>query len=241
MSFHTPDSWQAPIDEMWAPYGKDGAALAAQIEALAQAQHDALIGQRLAPYMAGTDVLLETGYTSGIISQPHRPSFSDIAAMSASDRAAYEATVLPALDQLAAATQAAFSAVDKLGIAHDDPWYSEVHDGMAVDADRVRFIGDLYRAAATSADGGATDAVASLLADADAALTDATKVVAHRHAHLHDPDPSRILDEGSNATVYQYGYLNEADTLCYWNRERGLFNQQILGSSDIPPGCVLGF
>jgi hypothetical protein len=237
-SYAAPDRWQAPIDEMFAPYGKDGAALAAQIEALAEAQHDALIGQRLAPYMAGTDVLLETGFQSGIISQPHRPSFADIAAMSAGDRATWEATVLPALDQLAAATEATFTAVDGLGIAHDDPWYSEVHDGLAVDVDRVRFIAALYRAAALSADGGAID---SLLATADAALADAKRVVAHRHAHLHDPTPSRLLVEDTNETVYHYGYLNEADTLCYWNRERGLFDQDIQGKSAIPPGCVLGF
>ena len=238
MTYRTPDRWQAPIDEMFAPYGKDGAALAAQIEALAVAQHDALIGQRLAPYMAGTDVLLETGVQSGIISQPPRPSFADVAAMSAADRASYEAAVLAPLDQLAATTDAAFAAVDAIGIAHDDPWYAEVRDGFAIDADRVRFIDALYRAAAVNADG---DPIDALLAGADAALADARRIVARRHAHLHDPTPSRILVEDTNATVYHYGYLNEADTLCYWERERGLFDQQILGSSTVPPGCVLGF
>ena len=241
MSYHTPDRWQDVIDAMFAPYGKDGAALAAQIEALAQAQHDGLIGQRLASYVAGTDALLEAGYDSGIISEPHRPSFTEIAAMSAADRAAYEATVLPALDQLAAATDAAYKAVDALGIAHDETWYSEVHDGMAVDGDRVRFIAALYRAAAMSADGGDAGTIDGLLATADAALADARKVVAHRDAHLHDPTPSRILDEGTNSTVYQYGYLNTADTLCYWERERGLFDQQLRGSSTVPPGCIFGF
>lgn len=237
MTYDAPASWQAPIDEMFAPYGAKGAALAAQIEALAVAQHDALIGKRLAPYMAGTDFLIESAYPK-VVSQPHRPSFADVAAMSASDRATYESTVLPALDQLAADTQSAFQAVDALSIAHDDPWYAEVRDGMAVDADRVRFIAALYRAAAVHADGGAVDA---LIATADAALADARHVVAGRHAHLHDPTPARLLVEDSNATIYQYGYLNEADTLCYWVRERGLFDQQILGGSTTPPGCVLGF
>ena len=235
--YQAPATWHAPLDEMFAPYGADGAALSAQIAALATAQHDALIGQRLAPYMAGNDFLLDGAYPN-IISQPHRPSFADVAAMSAADRATFEATVLPALDQLAAATDAAFGAVDRLHIAHDDPWYSEVHDGVAVDADRVRFIAALYRAAATYADGGAVD---TLLATADAALADARKVVAHRHAHLHDPDPSRLLGETSNITIYKYGYLYYADTMCYWERERGQFDQELLGSATTPPGCVLGF
>jgi len=109
---------------------------------------------------------------------------------------------------------------------------------VAVDADRVRFIAALYRAAATYADGGAVD---TLLATADAALADARKVVAHRHAHLHDPDPSRLLGETSNITIYKYGYLYYADTMCYWERERGQFDQELLGSATTPPGCVLGF
>jgi len=105
----------------------------------------------------------------------------------------------------------------------------------------VRFIAALYRAAALSADGADGGAVDPLLASADAALADARKVVAHRHAHLHDPTPSRLLPEETNSTLYQYGYLNEADTLCYWVRERGLFEQQIRGGSTVPPGCILGF
>lgn len=238
MTYQAPDTWHAPIDQMFAPYGAAGAALSAQIANLATVQHDALIGKRLAPYLAGNDFLLDSGYASGIVSQPHRPSFADIAAMSAADRADYEATVLPALDQFAADTQAAYSAIDAIGIAHDDRWYSEVHDGVAVDADRTRFIAALYRAAATSADGGAID---DLLATADAALADARKVIAHRHAHLHDPTPSRLLVEEDNATIYKYGYLNEADTLCYWVRERQQLDQQLLGGTATPPGCAIGF
>ena len=103
---------------------------------------------------------------------------------------------------------------------------------------RARFIAALYRAAVVHADGGAVD---DLFAQADAAMADATRVVAHRHARLHDPSPARLLQEGDNATVYKYGYLNEADTLCYWVRERALARQQLLGSSDAAPGCALGF
>ncbi len=238
-TFQTPATWQAPIDEMLAPYGANGAALAQQIEALAMTQHAALIGHRLAPYMAGWDVLLDTGYTSGIVSQPHRPSFSDVAAMTASDRASYEATVLDPLDQLADDTAAIFQAVDAIPFARDERWYREMHDGFAVDADRTRFIASLYRAAAVQSDG--SGPIDTLLAAADAAFADAQKVIAGRHAHLHDPSPQRLLIEEDNDTIYKYGYLNEADTLCYWMRERAEFNQELLGASDLPPGCILGF
>ncbi|HEY2745836.1 MAG TPA: hypothetical protein VGL86_14470 [Polyangia bacterium] len=238
-TFQTPATWQAPIDEMLAPYGENGVALAQQIEALAMVQHAALIGHRLAPYMAGNDFLLDSGYASGIVSQPHRPQFSDVAAMSAADRASYEATVLDPLDQLADDTAAIFQAVDAIPFARDERWYREMHDGFAVDADRTRFIASLYRAAAVQADG--SGPIDALLAAADAALADAKTIVAGRHAHLHDPSPQRLLIEEDNDTVYKYGYLNEADTLCYWIREREEFDAQLLDGSDQPPGCAIGF
>lgn len=237
-TFARPERWQAPIEEMFAPYGDEGAALAARIAALATLQHDALIGRRLAPYLASTDILIETGYASGIVSQPRRPSFDEVAAMSPADRAAFVAQVLDPLDQLAAGTDAIARAVAGIGLSGRDPFSAEVRDGVAVDAARARFIAALYRAVAAHADGGAADA---LLATADAALDEAGRVVARRHAHLHDPEPSRLLDDGDNATVYHYGYLQEADTLCYWRRERAQARQLILGAADPVPGCVLGF
>jgi hypothetical protein len=236
-TFEASDSWQAPVEAMLAPLGQKGAALAAQIEQLATVQHHALIEQRLASYMAGTDFLIEGAYPQ-IISQPHRPSVAEIAALSPADRAAYEANVLAPLDQLASDTDAVAKAVTALG-GTDDPWIAEIRDGAAVDAARVKFIAALYRALTTQLDGGTPDAQ---LAAADAALADAKTIVARRHAHLHDPDPKRILESDSNnATIYKYGYLSEADTLCYWNRERIQARTQILGETDTPPGCVIGF
>lgn len=79
------------------------------------------------------------------------------------------------------------------------------------------------------------------LTTAETALADGQRVVASRHAHLHDPDPSRLLLENGNATIYAYGYLNEADSLCYWERERAQVRQLVLGSGDTIPGCALGF
>ena len=43
----------------------------------------------------------------------------------------------------------------------------------------------------------------------------------------------------ANQTEYQYGYLYEADTLCYWLRERVQVNNLLTGAGDEVPGCVL--
>jgi hypothetical protein len=237
MSFQRPDHWSGVVEDMFAPKGAAGAALAAQVEALGQLQHDALIGQRLAPYLAGDDFLLDSGYTAGIISQPHRPSFADVAALSAADRTTFTSQVLDPLDQFAAATATIAAAVGKIELG-GDPWFDEIRDGVTVDSARLRFVAALYRAVVTRANG---EDVTPLLSAAEAALAGARRTIAHRHAHLHDPDPARILVEGENATVYKYGYLEEADTLCYWERERGQARQQLLGTTESIPGCVLGF
>jgi hypothetical protein len=239
MSYQTPDHWSQPIEEMLAPYGTKGAALAAAIAQLAMIQHDALIGQRLAPYLEGVDFLIDTGWSTGIVSQPQRPAFSAVAAMTPDARAAFVASVLDPLDQLAAATDGVASNVSAIGLDGGDPWLSEITDGIAVDAARIHFVAALYHAAVAYADGKATDA---LLAAADAALARGQQIVARRHGHLHDPEPSRLVAaDSSNVTIYHYGYLYEADILCYWVRERAQARQLILGSNDAIPGCAIGF
>ena len=125
-----------------------------------------------------------------------------------------------------------------IGISSDDPWFSEVRDGVVIDAERVRFIVSLYRAVVAHGDG---MPVSGLFATAEAALADAENVVAHRRAHLHDPNPTRLLVDEDNSTVYKYGYLKEADTLCYWQRELAQTRHTVLGSDDSIPGCVLGY
>ncbi len=238
MGYTLPSRWQAPLEEMFAPYGVKGANLASLINSLAGTQHDALLLHKLAPYIAGDDFLLDTGAMTGIISQPRRLSFSDVAALSASDRANFVSTVLDPLDQLAADIADVAQRLDAIGIARDDPFYGEIRDGVEVDLARARYIAALYHAAVAGAQGQPT---AGALADADTALADATATVKQRHAHLHDPTPSRLLADEDNATIYKYGYLNEADTLCYWQRERAQIRQQVLGTNEMIPGCVLGF
>src|SRR5262249_35499560 len=115
-------------------------------------------------------------------------------------------------------------------------WLSEVRDGMAVDAARARFAAAAYRAAVAFADGG--DATADL-AEVDAALEAGRAVIAHRHAHLHAPDAAPLLTRHRNSTLYSFGYLYNADKLCYWNRERGQLRNRVLHETNPDPGCAL--
>lgn len=208
----------------------DAPALASSVVALMDAQHDALIGQRLAPYIAGRDTYIDLGGQAGIISQPDRPGFDVVAAYDATARAAFVAGVL---DPLGAYATTVKGLADAVGAEVDatDPDQAEVADGFQIDAARAAYIHALYAAAVAKGEGG--DPAASLAA-ADAALADAHAVVARRHALV----PARDTAFAGNATIYPFGYLGQADTLCYWERERVQIHNVTDGKDDTIPACI---
>jgi len=208
--------------QMYEPWGADGAALSEQIVALTELQHQYLLEGRLAGYLAGRDSVMDMGYAMGIISQPQRVTVEELAEMGADDRAAFEAAVVTPLGELAAAV--------------DDPWFDEVADGVRIDALRTDFAHAIYAATLDFADTGSDG---GWLALADTAHADAREVVDRRHAALHDPEPDRLIEHGSNPTMYQYGYLTRSDELCFWLKERTEAANLIEGTDEQVPGCAL--
>ena len=103
-------------------------------------------------------------------------------------------------------------------------------------AARVRYIHALYAAtlayAASGNDGG-------FLAAAETSLATGKEIVARRRKQLWDPDPKTILRNTPNPTFYQYGYLREGDSLCFWERERAQARNAVLQAGQAVPGCVL--
>jgi hypothetical protein len=234
MSHTLPSAWGDEYTEMFAPWGAAGQTLSQKIIALGEAQHDSLMGQRLAAYLAGRDDVIDVGATHGTVSQPARPAFGDVIAMSSADRQTFAMNVVAPLDALAKTTAQLASDVAALGLG-DDPWVSEIIDGMQVDADRTAFAHAVWAAAVSLGDG---QGDGGHLAEADAALADAKNVVAHRHAHLHDSSAARLTQRVDNSTLYKYGYLFEADTLCYWQRERTQIGNAAQGTSATVPPCI---
>ena len=72
----------------------------------------------------------------------------------------------------------------------------------------------------------------------DAALADARGIVARRHADLHFVDPARLVGPDRNRTIYPFGYLAQADTLCYWEREVVELDQVLTGATTAVPSCI---
>ena len=232
-SYEHPAAYRDLFDEMFAPYGNDGERLSDAVVQLADLQHHALIEQRLAAYLAGREAVIDVGRNLGIVSQPDRPQFDEVAAYSPTEAAGFE-QVLADLDALATGTRAIL--VDVQGLEMDAEFADEIVDGIEVDALRTEFARDVFTAALEQGRGG--DA-ASALASAETTLDAARTVVERRHAALWDPDGARLIaPDRDNATIYDFGYLARADELCFWERELVQVRNLVDGSSLSVPPCT---
>jgi len=201
--------------------------LADAVVGLAEAQHTALIEERLTPWLAGRDVVIDTGDQLGILSQPDRPSYEELLAMDVGSRGVVREEVVGGLGRYAAAVQA-------LSPPRTDAWAEEVADGIDIDLLRAQFAAALVAATLDAADG---QEFTTELAAADAALHEAGLVVEGRA--FHDPDGDRWVDPSwNNPTIYDYGYLREAGELCFWHRERAQARNLLLGEENEVPPCI---
>jgi hypothetical protein len=60
-----------------------------------------------------------------------------------------------------------------------------------------------------------------------------------RHADLHDDHDRILVDSTTNRTFYQYGYLYNADTVCFWDRELTQVETLLGSATKAPRGCLL--
>lgn len=231
-SFAHPTSYRALLDQM---FGPEHAALAGPVEELAEAQHQALIVDRLAAYFAGRDALIDAGARAGIIAAPDRIDVDDVAGLSVADRDAFATAVVDKLGAFASQLATIESHAPAAGSG--DRWVAEVVDGLIVDRARAQFVHACYRAALAAARGDSAGGEAALTA-ADAAYAEARTAVTRRHGDRHDTDP-RLTVPGSNRSIYQYGYLRFAEDLCFWDRERTMARNAVRGTTLTPPGCFL--
>jgi hypothetical protein len=209
-----------------------GSAAGVFVAHLAEDQHTALMDDQLAAYIASRDAAIDLGRAGDIISQPDRITFDDLVA--SGDTVGFTQTVLQPLASYSAALDARTTELDGLALP-DSRWASELRDGLAVDRLRAQFIAAAYQAVVDHLNGG--DAQADF-DRAQSLIDQAQIVVTHRGADLHDTHGRRLLDRGPNQTYYQYGYLRNADILCFWNRELLQVGAILGNTTEIPPNCL---
>ena len=166
--------------------------------------------------------------------RPDRPEFSELLAATPAAREDFRTRVLAKLkvhaDELTAL------ALEAEALPSDDPVMAELKDGLQVTAARVRFIHALYAATLSYADTGSDG---GFITAAETELATGKVIVARRRRGLWDPDPKTILRDTPNPTFYQYGYLREGDSLCFWERERAQARNAVLQAGQSVPGCIL--
>ncbi len=234
MNYTRPAKWIDAVADIYGGWGTVGAKATTLVERLGEAQHRALILERLAAYVASRDQVIDAGDRLGIFSQPDRPEFTELLAATPAVREDFRTRVLAKLkvhaDELTAI------AAEAEALPSDDPVMAELKDGIEVTAARVRFIHALYAATLAYADTGSDG---GFITAAETELAAGKVIVARRRRGLWDPDPKTILRDTPNPTFYQYGYLREGDSLCFWERERAQVRNAVLQAGQPVPGCIL--
>ena len=243
---HTvPADWRDSFRWMFAPLGDAGGSLADAVIAVTETQQAFLIDGQLGAYLGGRDGAMDAGEALGIVAQPPRVDFDDLLAMEPADRQAFAGAVAGELELFAEALAGHLTELRGLSgeltsFADGTPnrWYPEIVDGAEVTAERAAFVSALYGATLAHADGDSARRDARL-DEAAASLAVARAAVARRHADLHDGDSGLLTGPVDTATIYQFGYLLRADTLCYWDRDLAKARNASLGTTDSVPGCAL--
>lgn len=232
-SYELPPSDDAVFREMFAPL-EAGAELARVASELADVLHRGLMEDGLAAYLASTDLTFALGIAMDFWTQPRRAEVEDVLAM---DPAALDAFDTEVVQPLAALRDALRSLRDGMADVGDDPFARELRDGVEIDVARAEFAAAVWSGALLAARGGSLDGA---LAEARAARAAAEGIVTRRHAALFDPDGATLIrNRVTTSGLYQYGYLREADRLCFYDRELAQLENAALGMSLVVPGCVL--
>jgi hypothetical protein len=200
-----------------ASYGDCAPDFATALSALVAIQSKYIFDQRLLAYVQGESTVVDLGYLAGLETHPQRVEFEAVLAMNDADRATFETNVVAALEDMATQMQPIEDAVSARCRGADKtlaPWCNEIADGVAIVRNRAQHAARVYRATLAKARG--TDPEAHY--QAALALHDEAKTIVARRETAYRFDLDRLTADYANPTVYGFGYLRAAHTLCYWER-----------------------
>lgn len=211
-------SFQQLVGRYAAVYGNCSGDVETLFEAFTALQNDVLFDRKLAGYVQGEDLIVDLGYLAGLETHPRRAPFESIAKLTADERAKFATDVIDPLVMFADRSVPMVEALAARCRGADlelQPWCEELLDGVKITSLRARHEATLYRAAVEHANGGPD--VEKLMGLAQELTTAAQKVIDRREPRYRF-EQERLTGAYKNPTVYDYGLLRQAHTLCYWSR-----------------------
>jgi hypothetical protein len=214
--------------------GDCGADVVAAVDAVRVAQDHSLFDERLAGYLGGEDFADDFGKLAGFVTTPERVPFEQVYGMAEPERQAFEASVVGGLEGYAAASEAPLGTLRSKAISVEPTlgtFSRELADGTEVTRLRALHSAALYRAVIASARG--EDPAPHL--EKAAAHREAAAVIIERREKEYRYGTARTIEPRPNLTAYDWGYLRQASTLCFWLRQE----DQVTGLLDT--GLPVGF
>jgi len=214
--------------------GDCGADVMGAVDAVRLAQDSSLFDRRLAGYLGGEDFADDFGKLAGFVTTPERMPFETVFAMTEPERQSFEAAVVDELEAYAAASEQPLETLRAKCAAVEPTLGSfcrELADATEVTRLRALHSVSLYRAVLASARG--SDPAPHL--ESAVAHRDAAAIGVARRETEYRYGAARLTEPRANLTAYDWGYLRQTSTLCYWLRQE----DQVTGL--IETGLPVGF
>ena len=224
-NYYHPNTWTTEIDNMFSPL-KNGGIVSSVVKKLAKLQRKYLIYKCLSPYIAGIDLYVALSYMLDKYSQPRRVTILDAYSMNEQDKKIFVENVIKPLQEY---KEALNQLLDEIGNVPLDSWGEEVKDGVSIDYYRAEFIYDVYRSV--------LDKNENFLKKAESIYSRARKITENRAKHFHYKTRT-LVDSSVNPTIYQFGYLKQANELCLWRRELNTAKNLLTGDNLGVPDCI---
>lgn len=225
-SYNLPATWTEPVNELLGDIGGDS------IKKLAEIEHTYLIEKRLTPYLSGEDFYVYLGCNTGLFfSQPCRVPFRNVLKMDEAEREDFFRRVLNPLSEM----EHHLNEILEITPRGNDALMRELRDGLEITRLRIKFVRLLYSTAISHSRG---SDFREELKMAEDVLESAKGVVLRRYKGFFYPSPSLLVNPVSNPTIYQFGYLKQAHTLCFWEREMKELKLLLGEHAGLIPLCI---
>jgi len=225
-SYSLPATWTEPLNEVLSPSEVE------IIKRLTEMEYEYLIKKRLTPYLSGEDFYVYLGCTTKLFfSQPCRIPFGELLTMRSEEKEKFSQNVLIPLENM----ENEMDTLLEIFKNSSSPLSAELKDGLEITNLRLKFIKNLYKAVFMYSE---NKNFSENFENALKALEKAKEIVKRRCEKFFYPRPALLINPIPNPTIYPFGYLKQAHSLCLWERDLDYAKISLGMETDFIPSCI---